>query len=229
MNKKIIMFSMVSILALMFTLLISVINNDKVGKTDAIKFKEEYETLNNKTNDNGKKYVNISVDEENPFVYASYEEVIDIIGNGTGVIYFGFPECPWCRNAVPVLIDAAQELGVDKIYYYNALSIRDTKSLDETGNIVTDKKGTDEYYKLVDLLSDVLTPYEGLNDESIKRLYFPTVVYVKDGKVLASTIGTVDSQENPYVKLTTEQSNELKNIYIDNMNKVFDILCDEAC
>ena len=52
MNKKIIMYSMISISVLMFTLLISVINNDKVGKTDAIKFKEEYETLNNKTNDN---------------------------------------------------------------------------------------------------------------------------------------------------------------------------------
>jgi hypothetical protein len=78
-------------------------------------------------------------------------------------------------------------------------------------------------------LSDVLTPYEGLNDDSIKRLYFPTVVYVKDGKVLSSTIGTVDSQTEPYVKLNDDQYNELKNIYMENMNKVYNILCDEAC
>lgn len=78
-------------------------------------------------------------------------------------------------------------------------------------------------------MSDVLTPYEGLNDDSIKRLYFPTVVYVKDGKVLSSTIGTVDSQTDPYVKLNDDQYNELKNIYMENMNKVYNILCDEAC
>jgi thiol-disulfide isomerase/thioredoxin len=228
MDKKIMIPFVVSISALMLVLCVSLINN-KVELTDALKFKDEYESLNNKTNDHGKEYVNIKIDEENPIVYANYDEIIYILENGTGVIYFGFPECPWCRNSVPVLLDAAKEIGVDKIYYYNALSIRDTKSLDDKGNIVTDKKGTDEYYKLVDLLSDVLTPYEGLNDDSIKRLYFPTVVYVKDGKVLSSTIGTVDSQTDPYVKLNDDQYNELKNIYMENMNKVYNILCDEAC
>ena len=228
MDKKLILAPVLALLIIIIAVF-GLNKNSNTEVKDAVNFKEEYESLNGQKNDNGKEYVNISVDEENPFVYASYDEVVDIIENGTGVIYFGFPECPWCRNAVPVLIDAAQELGVDKIYYYNALSIRDTKSLDENGNIVTDKKGTDEYYKLVDLLSNVLTPYEGLNDESIKRLYFPTVVYVKDGEVLASTIGTVDSQEDPYIKLTNDQYNELKNTYMDNMNKVYNILCDEAC
>lgn len=228
MDKKLILAPVLALLIIIIAVF-GLNKNSNTEVKDAVKFKEEYESLNGQKNDNGKEYVNISVDEENPFVYASYDEVVDIIENGTGVIYFGFPECPWCRNAVPVLIDAAQELGVDKIYYYNALSIRDTKSLDENGNIVTDKKGTDEYYKLVDLLSNVLTPYEGLNDESIKRLYFPTVVYVKDGEVLTSTIGTVDSQEDPYIKLTNDQYNELKNTYMDNMNKVYNILCDEAC
>ena len=44
------------------------------------------------------------------------EEIFDIL-DGTGIIYFGFPECPWCRNAVPVLLDAAEEVGIEKIYY----------------------------------------------------------------------------------------------------------------
>ena len=198
-------------------------------KTDAIKFKEEYESLNGQTNDNGKEYIHIDVDKENPMKYSNYEEVMNILENGTGVIYFGFPECPWCRNAVPVLIDAAQEMGIDTIYYFNALSIRDKKSLDESGNIVVEEDGTEEYKKLVETLYDVLTPYEGLNDESIKRLYFPTVVYVKDGQILSSTIGTVDSQDDPYVALTQDQYNELKQIYMDGINSAYDILCDEAC
>ena len=68
-----------------------------------------------------------------------------------------------------------------------------------------------------------------MNDDSIKRLYFPTVVYVKEGKILSSTIGTVDSQKDPYISLTSDQYNELKQKYMDGINSVYEILCDEAC
>lgn len=227
MKKNILLIVTVILASIAFVLSLYTFK-DKVVK-DNIKFKAEYESLNGKLNSNNKEYVNVKVDEDNPYVYATYDEVMDILKNGTGVIYFGFPECPWCRNMVPVLSDAAKELGIKKIYYFNALDMRDVKSLDDNGNIVTDKEGTKEYDELVKTLYDVLTPYEGLNDDSIKRLYFPTVVFVKDGKILNAHIGTLDSQEDPYVVLNKEQKNELKNIYIDNINKVYDILCDEAC
>ena len=90
----------------------------------------------------------MEIDENNPFVYIEVDEVIEKLKKGTSVIYFGFPECPWCRNLVPVLVDAANELGVDKIYYYNAVKIRDTKELDENGNIITTNKGIKEYQYL---------------------------------------------------------------------------------
>lgn len=196
-------------------------------ETDAIKFKEEYEALNDKEDSN--EHINIDIDKENPIVYVDAEEVINLIKNETAVIYFGFPECPWCRNAVPVLLDAAKELGIEKIYYYNALSIRDKKSLDENGNIVTIEEGATEYKELVELLYDYLPIYDGLNDSTIKRLYFPTVLFVKNGKVIGLHISTVETQENPYVGLTKEQYEELKTIYYDYLNKTFEIFCDEAC
>ena len=101
--------------------------------------------------------------------------------------------------------------------------------MDDQGNIVTDEAGTKEYEELVKLMYDQLPVYDGLNDDTIKRLYFPTVVFVKNGEIIGLHSSTVDSQEDPYVSLTDDQHNELKKIYSDYFNKVFDIVCDDAC
>lgn len=221
---KVILISLMTIICL---LIIGI--KYKKEDNDAIKFKEEYESLNETKDRNGKEYIKVNIDEKNPIVYADYEKVVDLIKNDTAVIYFGFPECPWCRNAVPVLLDTAKELGIEKIYYYNALSIRDKKSLDESGNIVVEEEGTKEYKELVELLYDYLPVYDGLNDETIKRLYFPTVLFVKDGKIIGLHNSTVESQKNPYDGLNKEQYEELKIIYYDYLNKTFEIFCDDAC
>jgi len=194
--------------------------------TDSQKFEKEYEDYNNKDNGWGNKH--ISVEASNKIVkYSDYDEVFSILKDGTGVIYFGFPTCPWCRNLVPVLLDAAEEVGIDTIYYLNNLDSRDVKKINDDGEIVVEKEGTKNYYKLVDKLSSVLGEYEGLNDSSIKRLYFPTVIVVKDGKILGSQISTVDSQKDPYVKLNDSQYKELKDTLEDLMYKT--ISCDGAC
>ena len=72
--------------------------------TDAEKIAEEYKVLNNEINEqNNLAYPIVELSNENPFVYASEEEVIRVLKEGTGVIYFGFPSCPWCRTLLPVL------------------------------------------------------------------------------------------------------------------------------
>ena len=78
-------------------------------------------------------------------------------------------------------------------------------------------------------MSTVLGEYEGLNDESIKRLYFPTVVFIKDGKIVGCHIGTLPSQTDQRVPLTEEQNGELINIYTDNIIKTLDSVCDDKC
>ena len=208
--------------------------NDKKEKkpvkvTDEIKFKEEYESLNGKKNKNGKEYVNISIPKDNKMVYATYDEIVDVIKNKNGVIYFGFPECPWCRNSVPILIDAINELGIDKIYYFNALDMRDEKKLDDSGNVVVVKEGTNEYKELLELLHGYISEYKGLNDPSIERLYFPTVIFVKNGEIIGSHVSTLESQTDPYKKLNKDEKQELKDIYLNLINQVYEVVCDDAC
>ena len=156
----------------------------KNNQNDEIKFKNEYERLNEKETKQGKKYLNVNINKKNKTKYASFEEIENILTNKSGVIYFGFPECPWCRNIIEPLLEAAQETEVNQIYYFNALNIRDEKHLNDNKEIITDKEGTQEYKKLIEIMYNELGEYEGLNDKTIKRLYFPTVVFIKDGKIL---------------------------------------------
>lgn len=200
--------------------------NYKESTTDAIKFMIEYENLNNKLKADGiNKHTEINIIEENVIKYSNYNEIVSVLDSGTGVIYFGYPECPWCRNAAPELVKVAKETGLETIYYFNDMSIRDQKSLDDNGNVIVDKEGTDEYYNLLTRLSDYLGSYKGLNDETIKRLYVPTVVFVKEGNIVGVHIGTVESQTDPSILLNDEQREELQQIYRENMEKVLNNSC----
>ena len=230
----------------------------KTNQNDSIKFKNEYESLNNKDNSKGKKYLSININKDNTIKYASFKEIENILTTGTGIIYFGFPECPWCQTYVKYLNEVAKEVGVEKIYYYNILEdrtndteeykeivsvlkelskiyyfnayeIRDKKYLDESNEIITEKEGTKEYKKLIEIMYDELGEYEGLNDQTIKRLYFPTVVFIKDGKIINTHIGTLDEQEDPYTPLTEKQKDTLKNIYKTNILKIKDTECNDKC
>ena len=224
--KKIMIVLITLLVIVILGAIIYVVSDSKVS--DEKKFKAEYESLNGQKNDNEKTYPEVSIREDNNVKYGSFDDVMKFLDEGTGILFLGFPECPWCRNMVSILVDTAYENEIDTIYYFNALSIRDIKELDSNGKVKTTKKGTNEYYKLVDKLKDFLGPYEGLNDESIKRIYFPTVVFVQGGKIVGAHIGTVDSQEDPYKLLDKKQTKELKDIYTNYINKIYGT-CDESC
>ena len=76
------------------------VNNKEI---DAIKFKAEYESINGQENSSNKNYAILDINKDNPMIYADYDKVFEVL-NGTGVIFFGFKECPWCRTAIPVLL-----------------------------------------------------------------------------------------------------------------------------
>lgn len=197
------------------------------------KFKEEYEALNGVVNDYGYTYPTVEVELDNPIVYATEEEVLDILKDGTGVIYFGFPTCPWCRNMIKPLLSAADSKNLDKIYYLNIMDIRDSLSVNDSGELVIDKEGTKNYKKILKELDSILDKYYVKDtmgkefDTNEKRLYAPTVVAVKKGKVIAYHVGTVSSQTDPYIELTKNQQEELYSIFDTLISKVSKNTCDK--
>lgn len=202
--------------------------------SDGEKFKNEYESLNEKeVGDN--KYLSMNIDENNIISYASIEEIIDIIKNGTGVIYLGFPECPWCRNAVPNLLDAADSTSLDKIYYLNMKEVRDILSLDDEGKVVTESNGDSKYKELLTALDSILDEYVLTDkmgnsvDTGEKRIYVPMVLFIKNGEVVFYHNDTVESQTDPYIPLTEDEKNELVSIYKNGISKVIDSnYCDTS-
>ncbi len=227
-NKNIILILIFIIVVITCSLSFFTIKNNRITN-DEKKFKNEYESLNGKKSLSTKKnYLNIKIPEKNGIKYASGEEIIKLLDEGTGVIYFGFPECPWCRNMIVPLLEEMQKAKTN-IYYYNAYSIRDNKELDNDGKIITHEQGTENYYKILELLGDNASVYEGLNDDSIKRLYFPTVVFVKNGKIVDIHVSTVESQKDPYIKLTKSQIKELKKIYQNGYKKLQESYTSDIC
>ena len=100
------------------------------------------------------------------FVYASDKEVLDIFDNGSGVVFLGFPQCPWCQHFSEHVDRAAQAEGIDKIYYLN---IRDARA---SNNGV--------YQKLVKKLE----PYLEKDKNGNPRIFVPDVSIVKNGKII---------------------------------------------
>ena len=106
----------VALIAVIVILLIKDNNTDNreennIKTSDALKFAEEYSL----------------VGKDNVFVYTDVDKIIDILENGTGVVY---------------LNEVAKERNISQIYYYN---IREDRS-----------NNSENYLKIVDILKDYL-------------------------------------------------------------------------
>ena len=187
--------------------------------TDAYKFKEEYESINNKDNGHGKKYRELNIPNDNPFVYSTAEEVVKKLDKEeTFVVYFGFKECPWCRSILEELIHAAKDKKVDKIYYVDIKDIRDVKEIDEQGNVVTTKEGNKAYMELLQRFDNVLSDYNLSNglveiNSVEKRIYAPNIIAVSKGKAIQMEEGVSKELTDPYSKLTKKMKKYTYNIF----------------
>lgn len=218
-----IIIGLIILIILVLIYCLTILNND------ALKFKNEYESLNETVREkDGHTIRSINIPKNNPMVYSSEDEIIDMINKKeTFLVYFGFEDCPWCRSVLPNLIKAANDLGVDKIYYVNIKETRDTMELQD-GKIQTVKKGSKGYYKLLKLLDNVLDNYtiEDENSKEIstgeKRIFAPNVVAIVNGKAEKLTDGISKKQTDGYMKLTDSMNKESYNDFKCVMNCILE-------
>lgn len=221
-NKKLII-GLILILILITGLVTTyiLIQNSK----DSYKFKKEYESYNNKSWEyEGKKgkYLNIEINKDNPIIYLNDENIVKELKEGDKIIYFGFPDCNWCRAALPVLLKSAEENGVEKIYYYDFGEVREAFEKNKNN------EKAKIYQQIIEVLdSNITSTFESGAKKGEKRLSAPTVVLMKDGKVSSFHYRTVESHQNYNKNLTTEEYNELYKIYEDMMIDL--IMCTSDC
>ena len=196
-NKRLFAVMVVIILLVIAGLVVFMITDKKeekndpevVEKTDAQKFAAEY----------------TKVTEDNVFVYATAEEIIKVMENGTGVVYLGFPECPWCQAYVVYLNDVAKEVGIEKIYYYNVLEDR--------------QNNTEDYKKMVAILEEELE-YDA---EGNRRIYVPNVSFHIKGELIGNDLETAyDTKgfEKPEDYWNEEEVKDLKKTLTAYMESV---------
>ena len=176
------------VLLLIGVVSIFLITNNK--ETDAQKFAKEY----------------TEVGEDNVFVYRNSEEVIKLLKHGTGVVYIGFPECPWCQRYAKYLNEVAKEVGVDKIYYYNILEDR--------------TKNTEVYKEIVSILKEHLE----YDNEGNERIYVPNVSFHVNGEIIGNDLETAyDTKgfKNPEDYWTEDKVVALKSRLTNYMEEVY--------
>lgn len=209
---------------LMGVISLSVYDMKEKNVSDPLKFKEEYEGFNGEKNDYFE-YRNLSITEANPIIYSSAEEIVQKIENNeTFIVYFGDPECPWCRSVIEQAINSANENGISKIYYVRIWNgfhneiLRDVYELDKESPVLK-VKGTVSYYKLLKYFDKLLQDYTLTNKDNKtiqvneKRIFAPSFIYVKDGNPLQLVDGISKKQESYNSTLTEEILSEEKEIF----------------
>ena len=190
-------------------------------QSDLEAFKHEYEILNGQSDWEGTHtYKEITIPDDLNVVVTDLAGATELLRDCTGIFYFGFPECPWCRTLVPVLIEAIETSGYDGILYCcNALYDRDYLSLDDDGNVVVESEGTAEYTAFLEEYGEYFSQYEGF-DESVRRLYFPTTCFMKDGEFVYVHVDTIEGQVEGTDELTDEQHDTLLNLLMDCIESI---------
>ena len=110
-----------------------------VRQTDAARFQAEYPR----------------VAADNRFVYARDVAVLDMLEHGTGVVFLGYPQCPWCQRLSEYVDQAARAEGIARIHYLNIRQARASKN--------------ETYQKLVARLA----PYLSKDEDGQPRIFVP--------------------------------------------------------
>ena len=150
------------------------------------------------------KTCNTKNDTKTNFNEISFDEAIQYFTQEkSGVLYFGFSSCPWCKEAKPILKKVAKENGIDIQY----VKVRD----EEKNRLYTDEQKA--------IIEPYIQDYMSNNDEGVLTLYVPLVLVVKDGKVVDGHEGTLESHDATERKMTNDEKEQLTKIYTKLMSE----------
>lgn len=160
------------------------------------------------------------LDDEDPsFAQITFEESLRLFEEGgTGIIFYSYPDCPYCNRAIPVLNEAAKEKGMTVFYVYiyeNEMVIDKTE---EEWNETLDR-----FYE--DAGSTLPQEINAETGEEEPVFYVPLVIAVKDGKITGSHCRLVSgfdvtSEDDQETTLTESQHDELLKTYEEVLESI---------
>jgi len=193
--------------------------------SSSLKFKEDYELLNDRENKNGLKYRNVNIDLNNPYEEITSQDIINKIANHeTFYVYFGDKLCPWCRSVIEKSIEVAKRNGIEKIYYIpiwdnDGEEVLRDKYVLENDEVVKVVSGSTDYYVLLELFDKLLKEYTLTNSNgeivevNEKRIYAPNFIYIEKGIPIKLITGVSNLQKSFNDELTNEILNDEDKIF----------------
>ncbi len=137
-------------------------------------------------------------DDDPAFIEITLAESVRMFKEkGSGILYYGREGCWWCQRAVPVLNDAAKQMGVT-VYYIDV-------------NLPTSKEAYDT------LESYINSIFEKDAETGNPVFKVPEVIGVKEGEIVGHHLSLVSSfdPDGDDAMMNDEQKAELKRIYLD--------------
>ena len=206
-------------------------------ESDAIKFKNDYESVNGKENSHGKIHRELNIPEDNVFVLSDSSSILKMIDNKeTFYVYFGSKLCPWCRSTILKANEVAKDMGISKIYYVDIWDndgneiLRDKYTLDN-GKPTLEKDGTSDYKKLLEKFDSLLKDYTLTSDDGKvisvgeKRIYAPNFIFIDKGVAKKLVTGLSDKLTDSRGELTKEILDDEESIY----REFFTEVCRDEC
>lgn len=145
-------------------------------------------------------------DSEHVFIESDVKEMAEMMDEkDTFTVYFGYDNCPWCLEAVPLLDEIAKD-NKEYVYYIDTRKDPEWKSnLD---------------LKDYDLVVDKLGDYLSYDEDGVKHLYTPHVFFIKDGSVVYDHEGTIEGHDAHEESLTDEETEQVKSYYEEGFSKL---------
>ena len=216
-NKTSIIISIICFSLTIGLCIFLITHNRNKELTDALKFKKQFEDVSSIENPYTKeKYINIEISEENPFIYKTGKEIVDILKNESALIFMGYPESDLTRIILPIFIDVLKDNRINQVYYLDIFDIRDEYKY--AGSIVPElvHEGTNAYKEIVLYLDSYLPRYyvedpDGNRyDTAVKRVYTPTFMAVKNGEIIGYYSGVSTNHTEDNYKLNDEEKEMIK-------------------
>lgn len=122
----------------------------------------------------------------------------------SGILYFGFTNCPWCIEAMPILEQVADNTNT---------SVKYVKTRNEEGKLLYSEKQKNELYEYI---GEYMTKEKNGNI----ILYVPLVITIKEGEIIGGHCGTVNEHNAHEREMNQDEKNKLEEIYGKMINEI---------
>ena len=130
------------------------------------------------------------------FYYVTMDEALQLLDDESfnGILYFGFPGCPWCQVVMPLLHEVSQETNTDVFYVSRRHDLREGEWVDwdeEMAWWLYERIEMNWIYEEVDEDADE----DALPVPIRPNIFVPQIIHLRNGVIVDHHRGTFEGHD----------------------------------